>query len=631
MRITRQHLFWTIVFSCLVETRSRFSTLNNRSAKDFFEDILSEVLQTSRAKDVLLVLRNSLLDGQASDILDKIFAATSRHVPTLCVNANQTEPSRVSSCGMSRDLVVYIYVSEREPDIVEGELVAKDMNSLTHDRVRPKVLVLMILRRPCRNLIMLFRAMWSRNILDAIVVEYSGAPEYSDKYSTIVHRYNPFTNSQNDEPYSVDTVWFTKDFPNMHGYPLVYVFTHRLPYSNIVSSTEQKLNGIDTFIINILEDKMNFTGIPNIITEQDKYLRRMSNGTLCGILVDIASKKYDALLTTLAILGNMSNTLPGIRFTYPFFHEKWCFVVPRLLVKQNFTSTALRLLVLNFSIVGIFWLCSRLMKFNPNEWHLVKIVGIMLGVSFPPVSTKLHERIILLSIFAVYACYSSTLFVELTSISFKNNLYVEYNHLQDLINSNFALIMNENIKSIITQFNSAFSNQVFKLSKKIATVSETELCVKNLLTYQNVSCFIQDNWARMLAVNNMQNGESMLQITKLCYLSPPVGYVFQEGSPYVKRVSNLFLKLTEGGFYYKWFREFIWNETKESTIQINRHQTNSMCVNVYHSMIYVLIIGYSISALVFIGELIWKQFNINLNFNNIYHLLNLKKNLKKNK
>lgn len=625
MRITRQHLFWTIVFSCLVETRSCFSTLTNRSDKDFFVDILNKVLQTSRAKDVLLVLRNSLLDGQAGDILDKILAATSRRVPTLYVNADQTEPSRVSSCGMSRDLVVYIYVSEREPDIVEGELVAEDMNRLIHDRVRPKVLVLMILRRPCRNLITLFRAMWSRNILDAIVVEYSGVSEYS----TIVHRYNPFTDSQNDEPYSVDTVWFTEDFPNMHGYPLVYAFTRRLPYSDIVSANkaEQKLKGIDVSIINILADKMNFTGIPKI-TEENKYFRRMSNGTPFGIFIDVGSKKYDALMVTLPMMGNVYQDTPppAIQFTYPFFYENWCFVVPRLLVKQNFTSIAFRLLVLNFSIVGIFWLCSRLMKFNPSEWHFVKIVGIMLGVSFPPVSTKLHERIILLSIFAVYACYSSTLFIELTSISFKSNLYVEYDHLQDLIDSDFALMMDENMKTIIMQFNSAFSQEVYKSGKKITTFIHIDLCLKDLLMYRNVTCFMQANRAEMLAVNNMQNDESLLQTTKLCYLSPPVGYVFQEGSPYIKRVSDLFLMLIEGGFCDKWFREFLWNETRESTIQTNQHQMNSMCVNVYYSMIYVLITGYSISALVFICELIWKQFNINLNFDNICHLLNLKKN-----
>lgn len=614
MKITRQRLFWTIVFSCLIETQSRFSTFNNRSGKDFFVDILSKVLQTSRVKDVLLVLRNSLLDGQESDILDKIFATTSRRVPSLYVNADQTEPSRVSSCGMSRDLVVYIYVSEREPDIVEGELVAEDVRRLIQDRVRPKVLVLMILRRPCRNLVTLFRAMWSRNILDAIVVEYSGVSEYSDEYSTIVHRYNPFTDSRNDEPYSVDTVWFTEDFPNMHGYPLVYVFTRRLPYSDIVSATEQKLKGLDKTLINIMADKMNFTGIPKIITEQSKYFGRMSNGTPFGIFMDVGFKKYDALMNTMPMWGNVyQDTPPAIQYTYPFYRENWCFLVPKLHVKQNFTSIAFQLLVLNFSIVGIFWLCSRLMKFNSSEWHLVKIVGFMLGISFPSVSTKLHERIILLSIFAVYACYSSTLFIELTSISFKNKLYVQYDHLQDLINSNLTLMMDQNTQTIIAQFNSALLHQIYKSGKKITTFSHTDLCLKDLLMYQNVTCFMEGNLARMIAINNMQNDESILKITKLCYLSPPVGYIFQEGSPYVNRVSDLFLMLTEGGFCIKWFREFMWNETKESTIQINRHQTNSTYTDVYYSMIYILITGYSISALVFIGELIWKQFNIHLN------------------
>lgn len=603
------------MFSCLVETRSRFSPLTNHSGKDFFADILSKVLQTSQARDALLVLRNSLLDGQADEVLDKIFAATSRRVPTLYVNADQTEPSQVSFCGMSRDLVVYIYVSEREPDIVEGELIVEDMKRFIHDRVRPKVLVLMILRRPCRNLVTLFRAMWSKNILDAIVVEYYGLSEYSDEYSTIVHRYNPFTDSHNDEPYSVDAVWFTDDFPNMRGYPLVYAFSRRPPYSDIVTSaTEEKLKGIDKILIDILADKMNFTKVPKIITEYNAYFKSMSNGTLYGILPDIASRKYDALLVTFPIWGHVYKGMSlAIQHTYPLFIENWCFVVPKLLVKKNFMNdNAFRLFVLNFSIVGIFWLCSRLMKFNP-KWHLVKIVGIILAASFPPVLTKLHERIILLSICAVYACYSSTLFAELTSISLKNNRYVQYDSLQDLMNSDLVLMMDANLLAIITYYNSAFKREVYKSDKKIVSFAYTEVCLKDLLMYQNVTCFMEENWAQLFAVNNMRNNETMLKTTKLCYSSPQAANVFPEGSPYIRRVSHLLLMLTEGGIRNKWYREYLWNETRETTIQINRNQTNSMYVNIYHPLIYILITGYSISTLVFIGELIWKYFNINLN------------------
>lgn len=595
------------MFSCLLEIRCRFSPLNNRSGKDFFVDILNKVLQTSRARDALFILRN----GQIEDILDKILVATNQRIPTLYVNADQTKPSQVSSCGMSRDLVVYIYISEQEPDIIEGELIAEDMKRFIHDRVRPKVLVLMILRRPCRNLVTLFRAMWLRNILDAIVVEYSGVSEYS----TIVHRYNPFTDSHNDEPYSENTAWFTNNFPNMRGYPLVYAFTRRPPYSDIVSVTEKKLKGIDKILIDILADKMNFTSVPKIIQKHNAYYKRMSNGTAYGILSDVASKKYDALLITLPMLGNVyKKSPPAIQYTYPFFNENWCFVVPKVLVKQHFMSgIAFQLFVLNFSIVGLFWLCSRLMKFNPSRWHLVKIVGIILATSFPPVSTKLHERIILLSIFAVYACYSSTLFAELTSISLKSNHYVEYDRLQDLINSDLVLMMDANLLSIITQYNSAFKNYIYKSGKKIVSIIYTDICLKDLLMYQNVTCFMEENWAELFAVNNRQDDKTMLKTTKLCYLSPLVGNVFPEGSPYIKRVSDLFLMLIESGIRNKWYREYLRNETKETTVHINRKQTNSMHVNIHHSMIYILITGYSISALVFIGELIWKYFNINFN------------------
>lgn len=118
-----------------VESQSRLPLPNDRpgeKCEDFFADILSKVLQTSRPNDVLLVLRDSLSGGQANDILGKIAAATTQHVPTLYVNADQTEPEfQVSSWAMSRDLVMYIYISGRGPDIVEGELVAEDTKRFT--------------------------------------------------------------------------------------------------------------------------------------------------------------------------------------------------------------------------------------------------------------------------------------------------------------------------------------------------------------------------------------------------------------------------------------------------------------------------------------------------------------------
>lgn len=637
MRITRQHLFWTIALSCLVESRSRFSfPPNNHSDKDFFVDILSEVLRTSRARDALLVLRGSLLDGQTDDILDKIFAATNRRVPILYINAtDQTDPSQVSSCGMSRDLVVYIYVSEREPDTVEGELIAEDMKRFIHDRVRPEVLVLMIrLRRPCRNLATFFRTMWSRNILDAIVVEYSRVSEHSEKYSTIVHRYDPFADSHYEEPYSINTTWFTDDFPNMRGYPFVYAFIRRPPYSDIVESPkEHELKGIDKIMIDILADKMNFTKVPEIILRRNLiFFRRMSNGTLYGILSDVASKKYDALLISLPMWGNVYylGPAPAIQYTYPLFMENWCFVVPKVFAQQNFMSSiALQMVVLNFSIIGIFWLCSQLMKFNPR-WHVAKIIGIMLAASFPPELRKFHERVVLLSIIAVYACYSSTLFAELTSTSFKNNRYIQYDRLQDLVNSDLVLMTDANVLAIISQYSSEF--KTYKADKKIIGLEAAlESCLKNMLMHQNVTCFMETNWAQLFAVNNMRNDETMLEVTKLCYLSPPSGNVFSEGSPYIRRFSELFLMLKEGGIRDKWYREYMWNETKETTIQTNQNQTNVMYVNIFHPLICILITGYSISTLVFIGELIWKYLDISLHLCNAYHLLNLKKNSKKNK
>ncbi|XP_011691572.1 PREDICTED: uncharacterized protein LOC105452296 [Wasmannia auropunctata] len=565
-----RRLYWTIALSCLVESQSRLSQVNDRSGEHLLADILSKVLQTSRANDALLILRDSLLDGQANGILGEIAAATARRVPTLYVNADRMKPEfQVSSWAMSRDLVVYIYVSGRGPDIVEGELVAEDTRRLVHDRTRPKVLVLMILHRPCRDLATLFRAMWSRKILDAIVVEYSKF-ECSDKWSTIVHRYNPFNDSHHEEPYSAGVAWFTDDFPNMQGYPFVYAFTRRPPYSDIVSTSNgPELKGVDKILSDVLAEKMNFTGVPKVI-KKPIYFQIMPNGSQYGILPDLSFGKYDALLISLPMYGNLHNLRYAVQFaiqyTDPLFLENWCFVVPKLLAKQqNFMDgTAIRLLLMSFSIVGIFWLCSRLMKFDPRRWYFLRIVGIILAASFPPAPTKRHERIVFLSILAISASYSSIFFAGLTSTGFKSNRYVEFDHLQDLTNSDLVMVMQENVRDIVRLYNNVFERHIRQSGKKVLRISSTEICLMDLLMHQNVSCFMDENWAKLVAINNMRNDETVMKTTKLCYLSPPVGNVFPEGSPYVRRVSDLFLMLASTGLRDKWHHEYLRNETKRT-------------------------------------------------------------------
>jgi len=177
------------------------------------------------------------------------------------------------------------------------------------------------------------------------------------------------------------------------------------------------------------------------------------------------------------------------------------------------------------------------------------------------------------------------------------------------MNSDLVLMMQENVPDVI-KLNNVFGYHILKSGKKILKVSTIEICLKDLLMYQNVSCFMNDNWAELIAINNIRNGETVIMTTKLCYLSPPVAAVFSEGSPYIKRVSDLFLMLTSGGIRDKWRREYLRNETRKS-FQLEQDHAKFKYISVFYPTIYVLITGYSVSAFTFIGELIWKRFYIN--------------------
>lgn len=610
MKIGRRGLFCNILFIyCLAE--GRFSPLNDHvNEGDLLADIVVKVLQASPTRDVLLILRDSPPDDRADDILGKISAATARRVPIFYVNARWAELEfQVSSWALSRDLLVYIYVSQREPDIVEGELIADDLRRFVYTHNRPKVLVLMILRQSSLDLEVFFQALWSRNILNVIVVGY----HRSNEQSTTVHRYDPFTDSLTAEPYSANTTeWFTDDFPDMQGYPLLYLYLRRPPYSDtVLTSTGEtwELKGVDLMTVQTLADKMNFNDIAKVLSH-NVYFETHPNGTTTGILPDLISGRYDALFTTLPIFLD-----DEVQFTDTIHVETWCFVVPRLPVQKNFfafSDTGIRLFITSFSIIGISWLCAKFMKLDPNRWHPLSIIGIMLASSFPPAPTRIHERIVFLSIFAACARYSSSFFGELTSLSLESNHHVRFDCLSDLINSDLTLMIFSDMTDIVTQDEAFLESH--DTDKKMKIMTRIGDCLEAMLMHQNVSCFMERGWAKLAVVNNMRDGQSMLRITKLCYLWLPTGYIFPKGSPYINRVNDLLLMLKESGIRDMWQRVYLRNETRETSENnmVNHDRMNFTYVGVFQPMLSVLKFGYFISILVFFGELIWGQLHVEL-------------------
>lgn len=621
MRTGRHGLFCIVLLYCLRLADSRFWPLNDRASEDddLLVDILRKVLRTSRTRNVLLIYRaNSPLDGRASDILGKISAATARRVPTFYVKASWTEPEefQVSPYAPSRDLLVYIYVSQRELDIVESELVADDLRNLAHTRYQPKVLLMMILRQPLRDLAGFFYTMWTRRILDAIVVEHNTGHANQRSTSTIVHRYNPFVEHHTEEPYSPNATieWFTDDFPNMQGYLLPYAFTRRPPYSDVtLAATEQttELKGVDWMVVQTLAGKMNFSDMVHVV-RHNIYIRYLPNGSYEGMIPDMFEGRYEVLFNTFPIFINWN-----MKFTDNVDIEEYCFVVPNMLKWQKFllfNNSGFRLILASVSLLGIVWLCARFIRLDPNRWHPLKILGIMLTSSFPPAPTKLHERIIFLSIFLACSRYSSSFFAELMSITLDNEHNVRFDHLSDLVNSPLSLMMYSDMMDIITEIivddNISLRSHVGDLSKKIMSFDRTDVCLEMLLMHQNVSCLVEQGWGKLAVVNNMRDGESKLRTTKLCYLSAPTGYMFMKGSPYIGRVNELLLMLAEGGIRDKWHRDYLRNETRELSEDETENRTNLMYVGMFWPIFSVLRLGYSLSILVFVGELIWKRLNV---------------------
>ncbi|XP_076173319.1 uncharacterized protein LOC143149634 [Ptiloglossa arizonensis] len=544
--------------------------------------IVQEVLRAVKPTDVQFIVQD--LIGRKCDIIDEIYISVSRTLPTSCISLNESIPAKLPSFRAHRStLIFYVYVSRSSPDFQETENIIR---VIVHDDTRPNVLLITILNEN-GNFQLLLEQMWQKRILYATILELSES--HGQITATKIHRYNPFTNVYEQQPYTTSVEWFPNRVTNLHGYPVNVHLINRLGYMNVTWNSQGylvTLEGPDAKVLKTISRALNFTFVAKPTKVLGKAFHLLSSGTV------------DMMVTSMPFLP--SSNLSHLSYNLPVSFEKWCPVVPITRKQKNYVTQAFLGIAMNCIIVLVFWATSILLKFDLKEWKPLRIFGLIISASTPIKATRLVEKIVFFMIIFVSYISSSNLYVDVTSASLRVSSEIDYTNFNELYESGLVPVF----KTVLINLTYTDDDEAFaKLKRKAIGINSLSKCIDYLAMYRNVTCLVETKMANMLLCTHTRRGEPIMKICKnLCYANPPAGYLFYKHSPYIDRVTNIILRMESAGIRKMWYIHRVGHIPPRMTHLLNIDNTNNHPI--VFNLIYIMGCGYLISILTFFGEII---------------------------
>ncbi|KAG7206784.1 hypothetical protein KM043_000696 [Ampulex compressa] len=523
------------------------------------EKIVSCLAYTEKFNDLTILYHNELNNNDAIHLIDRILenALQTSAIRLKGLNFHNNipiTPNKVTSTSCT--LIIYIHAAHRAPNHEMIRNALDLINRLSHERHKPKILLMMILNEDNNDFAWILHYSWTRKMLDTTILEIQNGKELKNVGRTFfVHQYNPFTEQYTRILYNPKVKFFPDKTENLNGYTLRVDLLQRSARSHVRRNSSGhivEIGSYDGMTLETLSRKMNFT--PKFVAQKSSILdTNVRNGTLRGPLADLLTGRTELMATTLPILLTKYYELVDV--TKPSNTEEWCIVVPILIHTGTLKNWAfVHVLCVTFAVVLLFWMCKTVLKFDRKTWHPLRIVGFILGVPMLGRSNSTAERVLLMCCVAVSARYSSMLYSELMGISLPTTSELSFDSFEDVEAAGLTPEIHMTMYSTIDYYS---DKKLAKLKKKGIPTYNISGCPDRMLVNRNISCVMEESMAREAISTTMHRGKPVLKITRICYWHYPVGYVLSKGSPYIERVSDILYRVHESGLGNKWLNDYL--------------------------------------------------------------------------
>lgn len=486
---------------------------------------------------------------------------------------------------------------------------------------RPFFLIFCINVNIALNFKELLETLWLDKYLYVSIIEVIYHDNYKNllKVSTVtahenifIHQYNPFNDSYEVTFLSSTVHLFNEKLKNLHGYTLnAGLFVHEFSMMSAASFRGNLLNslsGTDFWIAETVAYALNYT----------MNITFFNNSTSMILVSDINPifdhGIIDFCLNWWGIEDNRNTTNIYIVRPYDSLH---------LLVKQyGYYETAIpsSLLSTIFAVGVIFVLISAsiyLSGFKSEFITKYNIVLLLLGIPITIEPNNIKERILSMYLLIISSIFSMQALCYLFEQSFNKQKFYVFHTLEDVADSGIKIKIDYEMNKTLSLY------EAFELASSEVSVipAENKTCIHMMIRDDTVNvCKNIQYLANFIARHNKsaKNGWIVSVIKEPIKIYWP-SLLLSKFAPY-KNAFDRVIKITlESGLYLFWLSQSlsIYGRkigVEEISYKIIQPVHNEM--DLYQSieerqpgikLIYSLVLGYLISFLIFIIELILRK------------------------
>ncbi|EFN64905.1 hypothetical protein EAG_14641 [Camponotus floridanus] len=464
---------------------------------------------------------------------------------------------------------ILIYIFPWNDDITRAELnvMVKDVYSISHEKHLPKLLLIMDSNERTFNARRQLEYLWALKFPDVIILEASLRSKYSEPVFVAVHQFNGFNKSyMRLTTYDGSIDWHSNS-RNIYGGTFKVSFNEmQSPYGSL-----EPENGAVSGLAKVFS-----TALSSIL-----------NGTV--IHTDSVNES-NMMYKTEVMYHHRNNT--DYDFSVAVDDDRICLLIPILPAEVSNSCPIVVMILIGTLLTVILWCASTILRVSERVRDPLNTVSLLLGISPFHRPRTLVEKVLFFTIVITAAEYMAQFQARMFAIEFLGEKRVS--SFEDLSATGLQVMAENMVYDELVANDDLPSG----LMGRFTSVEKEERTSMNT----SRAYFKTEMEGKLLEMATLDHkGERLFKVSDLCIMSQSRVHTMPLKSLFKNEINQALLKLVDYGFVKKHKKDFFWkNITKnENKIIGSDHSINIAFL--------VILVGYTISLVAFIGELVAGQ------------------------
>lgn len=545
-----------------------FYVANNVASLNFYQEnhvdrSIEKFLRSIASQDV--IIRIQRYDIYSERVLDLV----TRNVITtwssqISVFGSDNQPWIKASCCT---LLIYIY--PRNDDITYAELnvVVKDVYSISHAKHLPKLLLIMDSNERTLSAQRQLEYLWELKFLDVIILEVSLRSKYSKPIFVAMHQFNGFNkNYMRMTTYDDSIDWY----PNSRN---IYGDTFKVKFKEMWSpyGSWEPGNGMIGGLAKVFSNALSI----------------ILNGTV--IHTDSVNESNMVYKTEL-MYKNEYNT--NYDFSVSIDNDRVCLLIPILPAEVLIDCWPIIVTILiGILLTAIVWCASMILRVDERVRDPLNTISLFLGVSPFHASRTLVEKMLFVTTMITVIEYTVLFQAKLFEFAIELSTEKRVSSFEDLFATGLQVVAENTVYDELVTDNNLPSG----LMGRFTSVGKEERISMNT----SRAYFKTEMEGKLLEIAILDHkGERLFKVSDLCIMSQLRVHMIPLKSSFKNEINRALLMLMDYGFAKKHKENFWKNVTGNENKSIG-----SIDYSIYIAS-YIILVGYAISFVALIGELI---------------------------